>query len=117
VQQGKFAIKAPGNARVDWHILRALGEYLDINLPYNKLSEIRKSLSQVSPHFAHSNYTKTFMLPETIHNLNESLYLKNVPLNSTIDNFYMTDSISKSSYIMALCTNRFLVKTTNFLKE
>jgi NADH-quinone oxidoreductase subunit G len=116
VQQGKFAVKAPGDARIDWHILRALGEYLNINLGFNKLKDVRKSLSLLSPHYAQSDYSKPYLLPEVFEQKN-TMYLQNIPFNSTINNFYMTDSISKSSYIMALCTNRFLIKTTNFLKE
>jgi hypothetical protein len=96
--------------------LRALGEYLNIPLPYNRLKEVRRNLTLTSPHYGQSKYTKTFLLPETFKVLTKGI-IKNVPLDSSVTNFYMTDAISKSSYTMALCTNRFLTKTTNFVKE
>ena len=116
MQQGKFGVKSPGNSRVDWHILKALAESLDINISYNTLKELRQKLVENSPHFSENKYTKTFIIPNNFKKVEKSL-LTNKPFDSIVTNFYMTDPISKSSSIMALCTNRFLTKTTNFLKE
>ncbi|ETO08983.1 NADH-ubiquinone oxidoreductase subunit, mitochondrial precursor, partial [Reticulomyxa filosa] len=51
VQRTKKAITAPGHARVDWECIRALAEFLHINLPYDNIEQLRQRLYQIAPHF------------------------------------------------------------------
>ncbi|KPJ00242.1 NADH-ubiquinone oxidoreductase 75 kDa subunit, mitochondrial [Papilio xuthus] len=48
-QQTLPAVTAPGKAREDWKIIRALSEVVGERLPYDNLDEVRDRLSQVSP--------------------------------------------------------------------
>ena len=49
-QETRVAVTPPGNARVDWKILRALSQVLDVTLPYSRLEEVRERLDHVAPH-------------------------------------------------------------------
>ena len=49
-QSTRRAVSAPGLARDDWKIIRALSEVAGKTLPYNDLSEVRARLGQVAPH-------------------------------------------------------------------
>merc|ERR1712142_1447020 len=50
-QQGRQAVTPPGLARHDWKVIRALSEILGVSLPYDKLSEVRARLGEMSPTF------------------------------------------------------------------
>jgi NADH dehydrogenase (ubiquinone) Fe-S protein 1 len=51
-QRGYPAVNPPGDARVDWKIIRAISEVAAKQLPYDTIDEIRRRLSQIAPHFA-----------------------------------------------------------------
>lgn len=51
VQLTRLAVSPPVNARNDWQILRAISEIINVTLPYNDLTGIRKRLGEVSPVF------------------------------------------------------------------
>ena len=46
-QRGAPAILPPGDARIDWKIIRAISEVANAKLPYDNLDEIRRRLVQV----------------------------------------------------------------------
>lgn len=46
-QRGFPAVSPPGDARVDWKILRAISEFAGKSLHYDTLAEIRSRLFQV----------------------------------------------------------------------
>ncbi|KAK2856905.1 hypothetical protein Q5P01_005640 [Channa striata] len=48
-QHTRVAITAPGTAREDWMIIRALSELVGVTLPYDTLDEVRLRLAEVSP--------------------------------------------------------------------
>jgi NADH dehydrogenase (ubiquinone) Fe-S protein 1 len=50
VQTTRVAATAPGFARDDWMILRALSEELNCPLPYDSLDEVRTRLAEYAPH-------------------------------------------------------------------
>jgi NADH dehydrogenase (ubiquinone) Fe-S protein 1 len=100
-----MAATAPGFARDDWQILRALSEELQCPLPYDSLDEVRTRLAEHAPHLVRydgieaSNFHRLAL--NTANNewrLNKSL------LTDAVDNFYMTDAISRNSHVMARCT-------------
>lgn len=51
-QRGYPAVTPPGDARVDWKIIRAISEVAAKKLPYDTIEEIRQRLVQIAPHFA-----------------------------------------------------------------
>lgn len=52
VQVGNRAGFAPGDAREDWAIIRALSDVLGKKLPFDSLGELRSKLYAAHPHFA-----------------------------------------------------------------
>ncbi len=102
VQRTFKAVFPPGQAKEDWKIIRALSETLGVPLPYNTLAQVRARLVAVNPLFDETDTVqraawepfgeKGDILPE--------------PFKPIIDNFYMTDPISRHSLIMAKCTGR-----------
>lgn len=55
-QQTASAVTAPGYAREDWKIIRAISEVVGLPLPYDTLDDIRDHLAEISPHL--TNYGK-----------------------------------------------------------
>ena len=110
VQMCRRAVPPLGEARDDWKILRALSEILGHTLPYDTLSEVRARLAEIAPHFA-----KVDVAPERPVWLNGQYFgafaqkvkgkkAKKEPLATPIQNFYMTDVISRASRAMAKAT-------------
>ena len=46
----QMAVPPLGDAREDWTIIRAVSEVLDVTLPYDDSSDIRRRLQDVAPH-------------------------------------------------------------------
>ncbi|MCA1940345.1 MAG: NADH-quinone oxidoreductase subunit NuoG [Caenispirillum bisanense] len=105
VQRGHLAVFPPGEAREDWTILRAFSDVVGKTLPYNSLAQLRDRLTAANPVFGAvdrvvpaewrafgidgvMNTSKAFALP--------------------IENFYMTDPISRASKTMAECTDVYI---------
>ncbi len=105
VQNSRAAVTTPMMAKEDWQIIRALSEQLGIALPYDNLMQIRDRLAELAPHLVKYDHVEPHGF--------EDLMLKHRPgstkMNSTpfadpIDNFYMTDAVSRNSQVMANCT-------------
>lgn len=105
VQRSRLAVFPPGEAREDWTIIRALSAVVGKTLPYNSLAQLRDRMIAANPVFgavdavtpaewkafgseAAMNASKAFALP--------------------IENFYMTDPISRASRTMAECTDVYI---------
>uniref|UniRef100_A0A7E4WAC4 NADH-ubiquinone oxidoreductase 75 kDa subunit, mitochondrial n=1 Tax=Panagrellus redivivus TaxID=6233 RepID=A0A7E4WAC4_PANRE len=105
-QKGYNAVAAPGEARTDWKIIRAVSEVAGHTLPYDTLPEIRHRLAEIAPHFAHygsvepSSFLKQALsLATTGKSSSKSLE----PKQKELADFWMTDSISRASPTMAQC--------------
>ena len=105
VQMARMAVFPLGEAREDWKILRALGDQLGVRLPYDSLAQVRKRLTETSPTF------------RTIEGLTVAEWgpfgrpgpVDSAPFRCPIDNYYMTDPISRASATMAKCTETFVL--------
>ena len=100
VQLGRLATFPPGEAREDWKILRALSEPLGHKLPYDNLAQLRQRLIEVNPRFAHvdeivaADWVAFGVAGPT----------GSGPFVYPVENYYMTDAVSRSSPTMAACT-------------
>ena len=109
-QSTKLALNPPGEAREDWKILRALSEVLDIKLPYNSSKEILGRLHDIAPHLRNlgkinKNTISTEVLLKDLKSVKPTdIKLYNTPFSSYIQDYYQTNSISRSSQIMAQCS-------------
>ncbi len=100
VQRTRLAIFPPGDAREDWAIIRALSGILEHPLGYDDLSQVRGRLVDANPVFMNLDETA----PAAWGQFGEQgVPVNGVALISPIDNFYMTDPISRASVTMAKC--------------
>jgi len=107
VQRGHLAVFAPGEAKEDWAIVRALSGVLGKTLTYNTLAEVRTRMVAINPVFAVIDTVQ----PAEWLDFGTTGDLQSKPLSSHIRNFYMTDPISRASETMAACTAEFMDET------
>ena len=105
VQRGLRAAFPPGEAREDWKILRAASEALGKQLPYDTLDQLRQALVKACPSFAAIDQVE----PASWGAFGTAGELDAAPFASPVENFYMTDPISRASATMAECTETFVV--------
>ena len=95
---------APGEAREDWAILRALSEVLGHKLPFDSLAALRASLYEAYPHFA---------AIDTIEPAEGSVIaslgakpgkMTKSAFASPVKDFYLTNPIARASAVMAECS-------------
>jgi NADH-quinone oxidoreductase subunit G len=102
-QMGRLAVFPPGEAREDWKIIRALADALGKTLPYDTLGQIRRRLAGAAPAFraigAVTPAEWTFFAAAGP--------VDPAPFVMPVDNYYMTDAISRASPTMAKCTEDF----------
>ncbi|MEJ2027382.1 MAG: hypothetical protein P8X52_08015 [Limibacillus sp.] len=104
MQLGRLAAFPPGEAREDWTILRAFSPLTGKALPYDSLGELRQHMIEVNPLFAAIDQVpkaawEAFGMDGKI--ASEAFDLP-------IENFYMTDPISRASETMAACSEAFV---------
>jgi len=107
-QQTYPALVPPGEARVDWKIIRVISEVLDEKLPYDKINELRARMAEIAPNLVrygtveHANFfNQSLDLSKKV-----SSQLTASPLDVStkiLEEFYQTDSISRASPTMAKC--------------
>lgn len=106
VQRGRQAIDAPGEAREDWTILRALSQECGQSLPYNNLGQLRSALVADYPAFGMVDEiadAEWGAFGDTQGAVNDA------PFENPIDNFYLTNVITKASATMMKCSAEFVM--------
>ena len=99
-QRTTLAIFPPGEAKEDWKVVRALSDALGKPLAYDTVAQLRATnplfgtLNQLVP----AAWGAAFGAEGT---------LGSQPLASSVDNFYLTDPISRASKTMAECAAAF----------
>ncbi len=106
VQLGRLAVFPPGEAREDWTILRALSEQVGDALPYDNIGQLRQRLIDVNPVFAAIDQIDTGVWGDFAKTKDK---LTSEPFSAFVENFYMTDPISRSSETMSACTEQFVL--------
>ncbi|WP_028880117.1 NADH-quinone oxidoreductase subunit NuoG [Terasakiella pusilla] len=100
MQYGFKAVFAPGEAKEDWTILRALSGVIGKTLPFDSIEQLRAKLAEVSPTFANPEEIQ----PAKWEDFGTKGDLEATALTSPIRNYYMTDPVSRVSKTMAECT-------------
>jgi len=101
VQRTGLAVFPPGEAREDWKILRALSETLGQTLPYDTLEQVRARLGEVNA---------VFRTIDAVEAADWAAFggdpgaIADAPFVRPVQNYYMTDPISRASETMAQCT-------------
>ncbi|CAH0680219.1 unnamed protein product [Chilo suppressalis] len=115
-QQTLVAVTPPGLAREDWKIIRALSEVAGAGLPYDTLDEVRERLNQVSPALVAYGDVQPNNYFAQARALAKSLQK---PVSGKLDvqlkqleDYFMTDAISRASPTMAKCVQAVLKQKT-----
>ncbi|MGK9169638.1 NADH-quinone oxidoreductase subunit NuoG [Inquilinus limosus] len=104
VQQARMAVFPPGEAREDWKILRAASEVMGRKLPYDSLRDVRQRLVAVNPIFGAIDT----QAPGEWGAFGAEGPMGSAPFASAVENFYMTDPITRASETMAQCIDEIL---------
>ena len=116
-QQTLAAVTPPGMARVDWKILRALSEIIGVSLPYDDLNGVRQRLTEVAPHLTRYGSAENANFFAQAAELSKTVkaQLASTPLDvklKELQDFFMTDAISRASPTMAKCVQAVLKQKT-----
>ncbi|MEL6886052.1 MAG: NADH-quinone oxidoreductase subunit NuoG [Pseudomonadota bacterium] len=87
---------APGEAKENWAILRALSGEMDATLPFDSLTALRDALVKAHPHLGD--------IDTVAENTGDALpkgKIEGGALTSTIADFYLTNPIARASQLMA----------------
>jgi NADH-quinone oxidoreductase subunit G len=100
-QQTLRAVFAPGDAKEDWTILRALSAEAGHTLPYDTLSALRAAMYKAAPQLAALDTVETRAVSglETLAKLSGSM--SGEPFGTAIADFYLTNPIARASAVMA----------------
>ncbi len=100
-QQSVKAVFAPGDAKEDWTIIRALSERAGATLPYDNLKELRAAMYRASPQLAALDTIETRAVSglETLAKL--SGQTSSEPFAPAIADFYLTNAVARASAVMA----------------
>lgn len=102
-QQTLPAVPTVGDARDDWKIIRALSEVAGLRLPYDSLGAIRSRIRTVAPNLLQVDEREPATFSASI-KPESTQKMEMADFGSPIENFYMTDSITRASKIMAQCS-------------
>lgn len=104
VQMTNRAGFAPGDAKEDWAILRALSEVLGHKLPFDSLAELRGKLFSEFSHMSAVGAINSGNF-EDVNKLGAKFKaLEKQTFTSLIKDFYLTNPIARASAVMAECS-------------
>ncbi|MFD1327008.1 NADH-quinone oxidoreductase subunit NuoG [Mycoplana ramosa] len=104
VQMGNRAGFAPGEAREDWAILRALSDVLGKKLPFDSLAQLRAKLYAAHPHFAEINEIAPGNSQDLAALAKKGGKMTKSGFASPVKDFYLTNPIARASAVMAECS-------------
>jgi NADH-quinone oxidoreductase subunit G len=104
VQMGNRANFAPGDAREDWAIIRALSDVLGKRLPFDSLQQLRARLYAAYPHFAAIDQIAAGSVEEIAAVAKKPRKMNRSGFASPVKDFYLTNPIARASAVMAECS-------------
>ncbi|KAK4873929.1 hypothetical protein RN001_013289 [Aquatica leii] len=109
-QQTTVAVTPPGFCREDWKIIRALSDIIGKTLPYDNLDQIRCRLEEIAPHLTRYGDAENGNFYDVSLDIGKqsNVEIETDPLCVTqncLEDFYMTDVISRASSTMAKCVS------------
>ncbi len=104
VQMTSRAGFAPGEAKEDWAIIRALSEVLGKKLPFDSLAALRANLYETFPHFAEIDAISASDIAEIAALSKKSGKMNKSGFASAVKDFYLTNPIARASAVMAECS-------------
>lgn len=110
IQQTLPAVPTVGDARDDWKIVRALSEAAGVQLPYDSVEGIRSRIQTVAPNLMSMDDREPATFSTTTMRPNVNRKISPNDFGTAVENFYMTDAITRASKIMAQCSAMLLKK-------
>lgn len=104
VQFANRANFAPGEAREDWAVLRALSDVLGKKLPFDSLQQLRAKLFAAHPHFAQDDTIAAGASDELSALAKKPRAMAKSTFASPVKDFYLTNPIARASAVMAECS-------------
>jgi NADH-quinone oxidoreductase subunit G len=104
VQQTNRAGFAPGEAKEDWAIFRALSDVLGHRLPFDSLPQLRAKLYADYPHLAEIDEIASGNPADVANVARLGGVLGKEAFVSPIKDFYLTNPIARASAVMAECS-------------
>ena len=104
VQRAYRAVFAPGDAREDWAILRALSEVLGNKLPYDSFAALRARIAAEWPHLAEEGIAPASGEID----FGTGGELDAAPIGRFIGDFYLTNAVARASEVMHACSSTLL---------
>ncbi|KAL4903545.1 hypothetical protein BDW74DRAFT_169039 [Aspergillus multicolor] len=105
VQVTRAATSMPGASRDDWKIIRAASEFLNTPLAYDDIEALRDRMEEISPVMRRYDVVEPTSLAQLskvqLVDQNKGSQVISSPFRKVIEDFYFTDSISRSSPTMA----------------
>lgn len=102
VQFSDKAVFAPGDAREDWSILRALSDVLGHSLPFDSFAECRAAMVAAVPELGTEGVIEFAWAPLKLSDKPEGA------LSYPIKDFYLTNAIARASQTMQRCSAELL---------
>ncbi|MEM9574946.1 MAG: NADH-quinone oxidoreductase subunit NuoG, partial [Pseudomonadota bacterium] len=105
VQMTNRAGFAPGSAKEDWAILRALSDVLGHKLPFDSLPQLRAALYAAHPHFAAIDAIEPTDSSAIANLAKKGGRLGKSAFASAVKDFYLTNPVARASAVMAECSS------------
>lgn len=108
IQSTNQAVPTIGEAVEDYFMVLKLAEALQVPLPYQNRDELLNLLARQNPIFRYDNYSLSSVDAQGADAISEVKTVSKLPpglrVNYNINNYYMTDYISRNSPTMAKCS-------------
>ncbi|RIV88759.1 NADH-quinone oxidoreductase subunit NuoG [Aurantiacibacter zhengii] len=103
VQMSDKAVFAPGDAREDWTILRALADALGVTVGFDNFEELRAAMVAEVPALGEEGLADYGMMPASFDGSSAS-----GTIGYPIKDFYLTNAIARASVVMQRCSDELL---------
>ncbi|NTZ41596.1 NADH-quinone oxidoreductase subunit G [Altererythrobacter sp. SALINAS58] len=103
VQYAEKAVYAPGDAREDWTILRAMADVLGVSVGFDSLAELQASMVAAVPALGVEGLADLGDLPASSGGGRASGVMK-----YPVEDFYLTNPIARASVVMQRCSAELL---------
>ncbi|MCF8881397.1 NADH-quinone oxidoreductase subunit NuoG [Erythrobacter sp. SN021] len=104
VQFAEKAVFAPGDAREDWTILRALADALKVEVGFDSFAQLQAAMIAEVPALGEEGLASYGALPRADANAKAEGTISSYP----IKDFYLTNPIARASAVMQQCSSELL---------
>ncbi|MGB7419907.1 MAG: molybdopterin-dependent oxidoreductase, partial [Erythrobacter sp.] len=104
VQYAEKAVFAPGDAREDWTILRALADALGVSVGFDSVGELQAKMIAAVPALGEEGLADLGALPAADNSAKAEGEITGYP----VADFYLTNPIARASAVMQQCSAELL---------